>query len=322
MPIPTVENELDGGTLNPGDNPWAPIEELGNVTVFDRTKTAEVVKRLKTAAVAVTNKVQLPDDVLQRVPELQLVAVTATGYDVVDTEAAHRLGIVVSNVPAYGTDSVAQFAFANILELCHRVSLHDTAVRDGQWDSCRAFSFWNTPQVELAGQTLGIIGFGRIGRRTGEIGHAFGMRVLACDEHQNDPPSYQPFAWASSAEIAETADVVVLHCNLTPHSKGIISRDFLSRMKPTAFFINPARGGLVDEAALANSLNRDLIAGAAVDVVSSEPIKQENPLLSAKNCIITPHMAWTTLAARKRLMQATAENIRCFLAGTPVNVVN
>jgi glycerate dehydrogenase len=313
---------LDGGTLNPGDISWSQVETLGNTTVFDDTDESRIVERLQGAEIAVTNKVHLSSRIVRQLPALRFVAVTATGYDIVDVEAAREQGVIVSNVPSYGTDSVAQFAFAQILELSHHISQHDTALRNGQWEQSGAFSFWNTEQVELAGLNLGIIGFGRIGRRTAEIGHAFGMSIFACDQFEQNPPDYQPFAWCSAEETAAVADVIVLHCNLTPTSAGIVNRGFLERMKPSAFLINPARGALVDESALAEALNDGRLAGAAVDVVSSEPISDDNPLLNARNCIITPHMAWSTVAARERLMQATAENIQSFLSGMPRNVVN
>jgi len=313
---------LDGKTLNPGDNPWTPLEELGDVVLFDDTEPSDVVSRLGKADIAVVNKVRLSAQVLNELPELQFITVTATGFDCVDIAAARKRDIPVSNVPTYGTDSVAQYAFALMLELSHRIGLHDQAVRNGEWESCGSFSFWKTPQVELSGRTLGIIGFGRIGRRVGEIGNALGMRILACDQFQQNTPTYQSFAWATAEEVASDSDVVTLHCNLTDESGGMINRDFLGRMKPTAFLINCARGQLVDEAALADALNANALAGAALDVVATEPIQSDNPMLSAKNCLLTPHMAWSTLAARQRMMATTADNTRAFVAGSPVNAVN
>ena len=313
---------LDGATLNPGDNPWTIIEDLGDTTIFDSTPESQIAERLSGAQIAVTNKAPLSSETLASLPGLKLIAVTATGYDCVDINSAQKLGLPVCNVPTYGTDSVAQFVFALLLEHCHHVAQHDTAVRAGEWTTCGKFSFWKTPQMELSGLTIGIFGFGRIGRQVGEIANAFGMSVLACDEYQANPPDYNPFAWASALDIARQSDVVTLHCNLTDDSKGVISREFLKCMKPTAFLINAARGALVDEIALAEALNSGLVAGAAVDVVSSEPIRDDNPLLAAKNCIITPHMAWSTQAARQRLMQTTADNLKAFLDGSPQNVVN
>ena len=297
---------LDGATLNPGDNPWTPIKTLGDFELFDATTPDQLVSRLRGVDIAVTNKVKLDADVINQLSDLKLIAVTATGYDCVDITAARDRGITVVNVPAYGTDSVAQYAFALLLELCHQVGRHNSAVHNGRWQSCGSFSFWDTPQVELAELTLGIIGFGRIGRRVGEIGNAFGMSILACAKVPKNPPGYEPFDWATAEEIATQADVLTLHCNLTSDSEQMINAEFLRRMKPTAFVINTARGGLVDDHALATALNNDRLAGAALDVVSIEPIMDENPLLSAKNCILTPHMAWSTRSARARMMRTTA----------------
>lgn len=313
---------LDGATLNPGDNPWTPIEELGSVTVFPNSTSEETIARLADADIAVTNKAVLGEAELQALPQLKFIAVTATGYDCVDITKARERGIPVSNVPTYGTDSVSQFAFALLLELCHRVSAHDAAVREGKWQSCGTFSFWLTPQIELAGLTMGIIGFGRIGRRTGQLANAFGMRVLAADHRHENAPDYKEFEWASAERIATEADVISLHCNLTEETRGIVDAEFIARMKPSAFLVNASRGPLVNEAALAAALNSGQIAGAASDVASAEPIHEDNPLLSAKNMILTPHMAWSTLSARQRMTEATAANIREFLAGTPQNVVN
>ena len=313
---------LDGATLNPGDNPWTEIEALGEVEVFADSTPEQTAERLAGATIAITNKVFLGRELLQCLPDLKFVAVTATGYDCVDVAAARELGIPVSNVPTYGTDSVSQFAFAQLLELCHRVSMHDDAVRKGRWQSFGSFSFWLTPQIELAGLTMGIIGFGRIGRRTGQLADAFGMRVLAADTWQHDPPDYAGFEWATTEQIAAESDVISLHCNLTDETRDIINASFLSKMKPSAFLINASRGPLVDEAALAAALNSDQIAGAASDVATKEPIHEDNPLLTAKNMLLTPHMAWSSLSARKRMTATTTANIREFLAGSPQNVVN
>lgn len=313
---------LDGATLNPGDNPWTPIKQLGEVDLHQASEPDEIVERLRDADVAVTNKARLTAEIISRLPNLKLIAVTATGYDCVDTKAAAEQGIPVANVPTYGTPSVAQFTFALLLELCHRVSLHDEAVRAGEWQNCESFSFWKTPQVELKDLTLGIIGFGRIGQQVGRIASAFGMKILAASRHRSDPPTDYEFEYASSDEIAERADVITLHCSLNDESRGMINKALIDRMKPSAFLLNTSRGPLIDEAALAEALNTDQLAGAAVDVASVEPITDDNPLLTAKNCVITPHMAWSSLAARRRMMQVTADNIRSFLEGTPNNIVN
>jgi glycerate dehydrogenase len=313
---------LDGATLNPGDNPWTAIEQLGDVTLHAASAPAEIVDRLKDADVVITNKARLTAEILAQVPNLKFITVSATGHDCVDIAAAAKQGIPVANVPTYGTPSVAQFTFALLLELCHRVALHDEAVHAGEWQSCGSFSFWKTPQIELQGLTLGVIGFGRIGQHVARIGSAFGMQILAASRHRQNAPDDIPFEWATPDEIAEQADVVTLHCSLNENSTGMINREFFSRMKPSGFLLNTSRGPLVDEAALAEALNTNQLAGAAVDVASVEPIAADNPLLTARNCLITPHMAWSSLAARRRMMQITADNIRHFQSGTPNNIVN
>jgi glycerate dehydrogenase len=313
---------LDGATLNPGDNPWTAVEQLGNVTLHANSEPDEIIQRLSEADIAITNKVRLTAEIIEQLPNLKFISVSATGHDCVDSAAAAKRGIPVANVPTYGTPSVAQFTFALLLELCHRVALHDEAVRAGEWQSCGSFSFWKTPQIELHGLTLGVIGFGRIGQQVARIGSAFGMRILAASRHRQALPDDLSFEWATTEEIAERADVVSLHCSLNENSTGMINRDFLSRMKPSAFLLNTSRGPLIDEAALAEALNAGEQAGAAVDVASVEPITDDNPLLTARNCLITPHMAWSSLAARRRMMEITADNIRHFLAGTPNNIVN
>ena len=302
---------LDGHTLNPGDNPWDSVAKFGELTIHDYTPADKVVERSSDADIIITNKAPLSAEALSKLSQLKFIAVTATGYNVVDISAARARGIPVANVPAYSTDSVAQFTFALILELAHRVGHHDSAIHSGKWSAQPHFSFWDTPQVELAGKTLAIIGYGQIGKRVAKIAEALGMKVLTAGRDRT-----------KVREIVASADVITLHCPLTADNTGLINRDFLALMKPTAFLINAARGGLVVEQDLADALNVETIAGAAVDVVSVEPIKPDNPLLKARNCIITPHIAWASLAARQRLMRATAENIRVFLAGKPINIVN
>lgn len=313
---------LDGYTLNPGDNPWTPIEGVGDVTVFDRTDPAEVTVRGKDADVLVVNKVRVSKEHLQRLPNLKLVAVTATGFDCVDANSARKKSVLVANVPVYGTDSVAQYVFAQILQLCHQITQHDAAVRDGEWKKRGDFSFFLTPQIELVGKTLGVIGFGRIGRRVAEIAHAFGMQVIAHTKTEQDPPPYEGFSFVPLEKIAREADVISLNCPLTHQTNGLINSGFLSRCKPSAILINSSRGALVNELDLANALTSGKLAGAALDVVSKEPIGADNPLLEAPNCVITPHMAWSSLEARQRLMQLTADNIAAFGGGEPINIVN
>lgn len=313
---------LDGYTLNPGDNPWDAVGSLGELSVYDRTAPHQLLQRAREAEIILTNKMPLSAETLRQLPKLRFISVIATGYNIVDIVAAGERGIPVSNVPEYGTDSVAQFALALLLELCHHVGSHDIAVRAGDWSTSPDWSFWKTPQVLLIGKKMGIVGFGRIGRRVGELAHAFGMEVLAFDPQRGEAPAYSPFQWKSQRDLFAEADVVSLHCPQTPDNVSFVNRDLISLMKKGAFFINTARGELVNENDLAVALNTERIAGAAIDVVSMEPVKPDNPLLTARNCLITPHMAWATLAARKRLMKATAENIEAFLSGSPINVVN
>jgi glycerate dehydrogenase len=270
----------------------------------------------------VVNKVPMTGTTINALPSLRLIAVTATGHNVVDSQAARTRGIHVSNVPEYGTNTVAQFTFALILELCHQVGRHAQWVADGHWQESGEWCRWLTPQTELSGKVLGIVGFGRIGRRVGELANAFGMHVAATPSKTAQPPVYQPFQWMPMEQIFSEADIVTLHCPLTESNKQMVNRELLHKMKTQAFLINTSRGGLINERDLADHLNSGSIAGAAVDVASVEPILPSNPLLQAKNCIITPHMAWTTLEARQRIMQVTAANIAAFASGKPMNVVN
>jgi len=314
---------LDGYTLNPGDNPWDALEQLGKLTVYDRTPADKVVERARAADVLLTNKTPLSASVLRQLPDLRFIAVLATGYNIVDATAARARNVPVANVPEYGTDSVAQHVFALLLELCHQVGRHNTAVQAGAWSKAADFCFWQTPPVELAGLKMGVVGFGRIGRRVGELAHAFGMTVIAAGGSGRFVPPYTPFAWLDSVrELFAQADVVSLHCPLTADNREFVDAALLGRMKASSFLINTARGALVSERALADALNGGTLAGAAVDVVSVEPMRPNNPLLGARNCIITPHMAWGSLAARRRLMATTVRNVQAFLAGHPINVVN
>ncbi len=313
---------LDGHTLNPGDNSWEAVELLGELTVHERTPPEQIVERARGAHVVLTNKTPLTDVTLRQLPELKFISVLATGFNIVDVKAARQLGVVVSNVPVYGTDTVAQHVIAVLLTHCHNPVLHDQAVREGQWQKSGDFCFWKTPLIELVGKRMGIIGFGRIGRRVGELAHALGMQVAAFDVFSQEPPAYQPFAWSTIDAIFAESDVVSLHCPQTDDNAGMVNRQLLDKMKPTAFFINASRGGLVVEQDLAEALNAHKIAGAALDVFSAEPAKPDNPLLTARNCLITPHIAWATLEARRRLMAVTAENVAAFAKGQPINVVN
>ena len=312
---------LDGYCLNPGDLSWEGLGRFSEVEIFDRTAEEEVVSRAAGAAIVLTNKTPLPAAVLRQLPELRYIGVLATGYNIVDMAAAAGQGIVVSNIPTYGTASVAQFVFALLLELCHNVRQHADMVRAGAWSRSSDWSFWNSPLVELAGKTMGIIGFGRIGRQAGRIADAMGMRVVANDTYQGDPPAWEGFRWASVEEVLRESDVVSLHSPLFPETEGMINARTLAWMKPSAFLVNTSRGPLVVDQDLADALNAGRLAGAGVDVLSVEPPVDSNPLLTARNCLVTPHIAWATREARSRLMQIAVENVAAFLSGVPRNVV-
>ena len=311
---------LDGYTLNPGDNPWDEVAKLGTFVCHDRTPGELIIERAKDADIILTNKTPLSADTLAKLPKLKFISVLATGYNIVDVKAAKARGIAVSNVPTYATDAVAEYVFALLLNFYRQPQLHSDLIKQGEWSKAE-WSFWRTPLTEVAGQTLGIVGFGRIGRRVGDIAAAFKMKVLANDPQRINPPSY-PFAWREVPELFAESDVVTLHCNLTPENTGMVNKALLGRMKPTAYLINTSRGPLVKDADLAEALRQGKLAGAALDVVSTEPILPDNPLLKAPNITITPHIAWAALAARRRLMKITAENVAAFLAGKPINVVN
>lgn len=313
---------LDAYTLNPGDLSWEGLEKLGSIEIYDRTPQDQLIARAAGAGAVLTNKVALRESVLRELKELRYIGVTATGYDIIDVTAAQKLGILVTNVPTYGTNSVAQLTIALLLELCHHAGMHSEAVRAGEWSRSPDWSFRKSPLIELAGKTLGVIGFGRIGRRVAEIAHALGMQVLASSRSRREPPVYEEFVWATIEEILMAADVATLHCPLTQENKGLINAERLRLMKPSAFLVNTARGGLVVEQDLADALNEGRLAGAALDVLSSEPPSAGNPLLTAKNCIITPHLAWATKEARARLMRIATDNLEAFLKGQPQNVVN
>lgn len=309
---------LDGYTLNPGDNPWTPLEELGEVQVYDRSTPTEVYGRVAKADIVLTNKAPLSRDIIQNAPHLKFISVLATGYNIVDIDATKQGGIVVSNVPDYGTNTVAQFVMGLLLELCHRMGDHSNAVRAGSWVTSKDWTFWNSSQVELYGKTMGIVGFGRIGRRVAALAECFGMRIIY-NTRTPRPGSLQQYR--TLQQLFSEADVVSLHCALTPENIGIVNHSLLESMKPSAFLINTARGALINENDLSVALNRGKIAGAALDVLSSEPPSENNPLLAARNCIITPHMAWAALEARQRIMRTTVHNVSSFLKGTPINVV-
>ncbi|MFN2425064.1 MAG: D-2-hydroxyacid dehydrogenase [Candidatus Binatia bacterium] len=312
---------LDGATLDPGDNPWDEIAALGPLEVHARTPPALVLERARGADVILTNKTVLDDVTLAELPDLRLLGVLATGVNVVDVAAATRQGITVCNVPGYSAYSVPQHVFALLLELTNAVGEHANAVRGDEWARAVDFSFWKRPLTELAGKTIGIIGHGRIGARVGEIAHALGMKVLAYSPSRSNGAGYDGFAWASIAEIFATADVVTLHCPLTNDNVRFVNSDLLSTMRDGSILVNTARGDLVDEAALVDALNAGRPSAAALDVLSQEPPPTGHPLATHRRCIVTPHIAWATLAARKRVMTITAANIRTFAEGCPQNTV-
>ena len=312
----------DGYTLNPGDNSWDELSAIGKLTVFDRTAPADLIARCRDSDIAIVNKTPFDADAFSKLPRLKFITMAATGYDCVDIEAAGKRGIPVSNIPIYGTDTVAQYVFSAVLHLAHNISGHADAVQKGAWTASKDWCFWNRPLIELSGRSIGIVGFGRIGRRVGEIASAFGMRVLAHDPHPGEKPAYEEFEWCPLEALFEKADFITLHSPLTSDNREFVNKVLLSKMKHSAFFINAARGGLVNEADLAAALSGRQLAGAVIDVVSQEPIRPDNPLLGAPNLFITPHIAWATLAARKRLMAGIVENIRSFLSGNAVHVVN
>ena len=312
---------LDSYTLNPGDLSWGGLEALGECAVYDRTAPQDMVDRAGEAEIILTNKTILSADIIGRLTKLRYIGVLATGYNVVDVEAAGERGIPVTNVPSYGTMSVAQMVFAHLLNLTQHVAHHAQTVRDGRWASCPDFCYWDMPLLELAGLTLGIVGFGRIGRAVAALARAFGMKVIV---HDVIVPAEMPDGcrMVELEEAFREADVLSLHCPLTPRTQKLVNAERLALMKPTAFLINTSRGPLIDEPALAEALNAGRLAGAGLDVLSTEPPAADNPLLTAKSCYITPHIAWATRSARERLLNIAIDNVAAFIAGRPQNVVN
>ena len=313
---------LDGYTLNPGDLSWEELSKMGELIVYERTSPAEIVERVKDAEIIFTNKVPISNETIAQLDTLQYIGVQATGYNIIDTEAAKQKNIIVSNVPGYSTDSVAQLCFALLLELTHHVQRHSDAVSDGKWARSADFCFWDYPLIELAGKSMGIIGFGTIGQKVADIATAFGMNIIAQSRTKTDQSARKNFKWGELDELLKEADVISIHCPLTSETKGMINEKSLSIMKKSSFLINTSRGPIINDEDLANALNKGIIAGAGIDVLSTEPPKADNPLFTAKNCLITPHIAWATKEARSRLMNTTISNLRAFLSGKPVNVVN
>ncbi|MFH1085043.1 MAG: D-2-hydroxyacid dehydrogenase [Chloroflexota bacterium] len=312
---------LDGYTLNPGDLSWEGLQGLGELAEYNLTPPELTVARAKDADVVLTNKVVLDRPILDQLPNLKFVTVLATGYNIIDTAAARERNIPVSNIPAYGTASVAQMAFAHLLNLTQHVAHHAQTVRDGRWTQSPYWCYWDFPMIELEGLTLGVVGYGRIGRASAAIAKAFGMQVIAYDAYVRD--SGDPtIPMVDIDTVFRQSDAVTLHCPLTPETEGLVNKTRLAQMKPTAFIINTSRGPIVNNADLAEALNAGVIAGAGLDVLEVEPPPADNPLLTAKNCYITPHISWATKSARARLMEMTVDNVKAFLAGKPINLVN
>ena len=310
---------LDGYALNPGDLSWEGLKQLGDLEIYDRTDTAQILNRAKYADLVLTNKTLLSSESLRQLPKLKYIGVLATGYNCVDVQTAKELGIAVTNIPSYGTASVAQFVFALLLELCHNVKQHHYAVANGQWATSRDWTFWLTPLIELEGKVMGIVGLGRIGRHVARIAIAFGMHVIATDQVPIAEPGVQP---TTLEKLLVESDVVSLHCPLFPETLGLINRERLATMKSSAFLINTSRGPLIIDEDLADALNQGVIAGAGLDVLSMEPPMRDNALLKSRNCIVTPHIAWATKEARSRLMNIAVKNVEGFLVKQPVNVIN
>lgn len=313
---------LDGYTLNPGDLSWDGLKQLGQVIAYDRTPSEEIIARIGDAQAVFTNKTPITAQVLDACPAIKFIGVLATGYNVVDVQAAKKRGIPVCNVPTYGTDAVGQFAIALLLEICHHIGHHENAVKQGRWTNCEDWCFWDYPLIELAGKTMGIIGYGRIGQATGRIAQALGMRVLAYDAYQNPALECDTCRYVPLETLWQDSDVIALHCPLFPETQGIINKDNIAKMKDGVIILNNSRGPLIVEQDLAEALNSGKVYAAGLDVASTEPIMQDNPLLGAKNCIITPHISWAPRESRQRLLDIAVENLRQFQKGNVVNAVN
>lgn len=313
---------LDGFTLNPGDLSWDALNRLGEVTVHERTPHAEIANRCKGADIVLTNKTPMDEATLNQLPDLKYIGVLATGFNIINTEVCRNRGIVVANVPGYSTPSVVQLTFALLLELTLHVQKHSDAVMGGKWSRSADFCFWDYPLIELEGKTLGIIGFGNIGQKVGDVAAAFGMNIIATGRRHTDQSHRKNFKWVELPELLEQSDVISIHCPLTPETQGLINKDNLAKMKSTAFILNTSRGPVIKDTDLADALNNNVIAGAGIDVLSVEPPPADNPLFNAKNCLITPHIAWATKESRIRLMDVVVSNVSAFMNGSPVNVVN
>ena len=312
---------LDGYALNPGDLSWEWLKAIGDVTVYDRTPSHLIQQRVGDASIVLLNKTPFTEETMAACPSVKLICVLATGYNIVDCDAAKKRGIPVCNVPAYGTDAVAQFTFGLLLELCHRIGLHSESVHKGDWCRSADFCYWLSPQMELSGKTMGIIGFGRIGRAVGKIAKAFGMNVLAYNRSRC-PEGEEIGKYVDLDTLLKESDVISLHCPLTPQTQNIINADSLATIKDGAILINTARGPLIDQQAVVDALNAGKLRGFAADVVCTEPMAADNPLMGAPNCILTPHIAWAPIESRQRIMDCTQRSIQAFLEGSPINTVN
>ena len=310
---------LDGAVENPGDLSWDALAALGDLTVYDYTAPEEILPRIGDAPIILTNKTPITRQTMDECPNLRYIGVLATGFNVIDIAAAKEKGIVVANVPSYGTQAVAQFVMAQLLEICHRIGHHNDAVQQGRWTACRDFSFWDYPLMELAGKTFGVIGYGRIGRAAAKLAAAFGMEVLAFDKFAQDDGVAR---MVTLDELLAQSDVISLHCPLFPDTQGIINRESIAKMKDGVLLINTSRGPLIVEEDLAAALQSGKVAGAGLDVLAVEPARMDNPLLKEENCLVTPHIAWAPKESRQRLMDIAVENLKAFLAGAPQNVVN
>ena len=313
---------LDSYALNPGDLSWEWLENLGECEIYDRTPADKILERCMGADVVITNKTPITKDTLSKLSNLKYIALESTGYNVVDCEYAKEMGVPVSNIPSYSTNAVAQLTFSLILEITNAVGIHSESVRNGDWANCPDFCYWKTPLTELCGKTLGIVGFGQIGQAVADIAEAFKMKIQAVSGHETDQSHRKNFSWVDMDTLAKTSDIISFHCPLTEKTTGLVNKEFISKCKDGAIIINTSRGPVVDDQALADALNNGKLRGAGLDVLTVEPPKADNPLLSAKNCFITPHIAWAGFETRERLMNILEENVKAYLNGNPQNVVN
>lgn len=313
---------LDSYALNPGDLSWEWLEKLGECEIYDRTPADKILERCMGADVVITNKTPITKETLSQLSNLKYIALESTGYNVVDCEYAKEMGVPVSNIPSYSTNAVAQLTFSLILEITNAVGIHSESVRNGDWANCPDFCYWKTPLAELCGKTLGIVGFGQIGQAVADIAEAFKMNIVAVSGHETDQSHRKNFSWVDMDTLAKISDIISFHCPLTDKTTGLVNEEFISKCKDGAIIINTSRGPVVDDQALADALNNGKLRGAGLDVLTVEPPKADNPLLSAKNCFITPHIAWAGFETRERLMNILEENVKAYLNGNPQNVVN